>query len=80
MRGIGQSPHRIHTTGIWAYATPINPQAAGDINTTLSIQQTQTQRGYTIWWAYQDHDTLFPEPGHIGFYDVQQSQKLEHKK
>ena len=53
-----------------AYATPINPQAAEDIKTALSIQQAQTQtphrntqRGYTIWWAYQDHETLDPKPG-----------------
>ena len=52
------------------YATPINPQAAEDIKTTLSIQEAQTQTlhrntqpGYTIWWAYQDHDTLTPQPG-----------------
>ena len=53
--------------GLWAYATPINPQAAEDIKTALSIQQAQiqtphrnNQRGYTIWCAYQDHDTLTP--------------------
>ena len=41
-----------------------------DIRTALSIQQAQTptpqrntQQGYTIWWAYQDHDTLTPKPG-----------------
>ena len=52
------------------YATPINPQAAEDIKTALFIQQAQTQtphgntqRGYTIWWAYQEHDTLTPQPG-----------------
>ena len=70
IRGVGQAPHGIHTPGLWAYATPINPQAAEDIKTALSIQQARTQiphrntqRGYTIWWAYQDHDTLTPEPG-----------------
>ena len=70
IRGVGQAPHGIHAPGVWAYATPINPQAAEDIKTTLSIQQAQTQtphrntqRGYTIWWAYQDHDTLTPQPG-----------------
>ena len=69
MRGVGQAPHGIHAPGVWAYATPINPQAAEDIKTALSIQQAQTQtphrntqRGYTIWWAYQDHDTLTPQP------------------
>ena len=69
MRGVGQAPHGIHAPGVWAYATPINPQAAEDIKTALSIQQAQiqtphrnTQRGYTIWWAYQDHDTLTPPP------------------
>ena len=69
-RGVGQAPHGIHTPGLWAYATPINPQAAEDIKTALSMQQAQiqtphrnTQRGYTIWWAYQDHDTLSPQPG-----------------
>ena len=70
VRGVGQAPHGILTPGLWAYATPINPQAAEDIKTALSIQQAQTQtphrntqRGYTIWWAYQDHDTLTPQPG-----------------
>ena len=70
IRGVGQAPHGIHAPGVWPYATPINPQAAEDIKTALSIQQAQTQtphhntqRGYTIWWAYQDHDTLTPKPG-----------------
>ena len=70
IRGVGQAPHGIHTPGLWAYATPINAQAAEDIKTALSIQQAQTQtphrntqRGYTIWWAYQDHDTLTLQPG-----------------
>ena len=70
VRGVGQAPHGIHTPGLWAYTTPINPQAAEDIKTALSIQQAQTQtphrntqRGYTIWWTYQDHDTLTPQPG-----------------
>ena len=70
IRGVGQAPHGIHTTGVWAYATPINPHSAEDIKTALSIRQAQTQtphrntqRGYTIWWAYQDHDTLTPQPG-----------------
>ena len=70
IRGVGQAPHGIHAPGVWAYATPINPQAAKDIKTALSIHQAQTQtphrntqRGYTIWWAYQDHDTLNPQPG-----------------
>ena len=69
VRGAGQAPHGIHTPGLWAYATPINPQAAEDIKTALSIQQAQTrtphrntQRGYTIWSAYQDHDTLNLQP------------------
>ena len=69
VRGVGQAPHGIHTPGLWAYATPIDPQAAEDIKTALSIQQAQTktphcntQRGYTIWWGYQDHDTLTPKP------------------
>ena len=70
IRGVGQAPHGIHAPGVWAYATPINPQAAEDIKTALSIQQAQTQtpqrnnqRGYTIRWAYQDHDTLTPQTG-----------------
>ena len=70
IRRVGQAPHGIHAPGVWAYATPINPQAAEDIKTALSIQQAQTQtphrntqRGYTIWWAYQDHDTLTPQTG-----------------
>ena len=70
IQGVGQAPNSVHAPGVWAYATPINPQAAEDIKTALSIQQTQTptshrntQRGYTIWWAYQDHDTLTPQPG-----------------
>ena len=70
VRGVGQAPHGIHTPGFWAYTTPINQQAAEDIKTALSIQQAQTQtlhcnteRGYTIWWAYKDHDTLTPQPG-----------------
>ena len=70
VRGIAQAPHGIHDPGIWAYATPISPQAAEDIKATLSIQQPQTrtphrnaQRGYTIWLAYEDHDTLNPKPG-----------------
>ena len=57
-RGVSQAPHGIHTPGLWAYATPMNPQAAEDIKTALSIQQAQTQtphrntqRVYTIWWA-----------------------------
>ena len=69
IRGVGQAPHGIHAPGVWAYATPVNPQAAEDIKTALCIQQAQTQtphrntqRGYTIWWAYQDHDTLTPQP------------------
>ena len=68
VRGVGQASHGLHTPGFWAYATPINPQAAEDIGTVLSIQQAQTQtphrntqRGYTIWWVYQDHDTLTPQ-------------------
>ena len=55
---------------MWAYTTPINPQAAEDIKVTLSIQQAHTQtthrntqRGYTIWWAYQDNDALTPQLG-----------------
>ena len=66
--GVGQAPHGIHTPGLWAYTTPINPQAAEDVRTALPIQQAQTQtshrntkRGY-IWWAYQEHDTLSPQP------------------
>ena len=69
IQGVGQAPQGIHTPGLWAYATPINPQAAEDIKTALSIQQAQTQtphrntqRGYTIWWAYQDQKTLTPPP------------------
>ena len=42
-RGVDQAPHGIHTPGLWAYATPINPQAAEDLKTALSIQQAQTQ-------------------------------------
>ena len=60
----------MHTPGLWAYETPINQQAAEDIGVTLSIKQVWTgtphrnrQRGYTIRSAYQDHDTLIPEPG-----------------
>ena len=67
---VAQAPHGIHTPGLWAYATPISPKAAEDITTTLSIQQAvtqtphrNTQRGYTIRWAYQDNDTLAPQPG-----------------
>ena len=67
VQGVRQAPHGIHTPKLLAYATPINPQAAEDIRTALCIQQAQTQtprcntqRGYTIWWAYQDHDTLTP--------------------
>ena len=48
----------------------MNSQAAEDIKTALFIQQAKTQtphrntqRGYTIWWAEQDHDTLTPQPG-----------------
>ena len=70
IRGVGQAPHGIHTPGLWAYATPLNPKAAEDIKTALCIQEAQTQtphrnaqRGYTIWWAYQDQDTLVPQPG-----------------
>ena len=69
VRGVGQAPHGIHTPGLWAYATPVNPQAAEDIKTALYIQQAQsqtphcnTQRGYTIRWAYQEQDTLAPQP------------------
>ena len=69
VRAVVQATHGIHIPGLLAYITPINPQAAGDIKTALSIQQAQTrtphrntQRGYTIWWAYQDHDTLTPKP------------------
>ena len=36
--GVGQAPHGIHTPGLWVYATPINPQAAEDIRTALSIK------------------------------------------
>ena len=70
IRGVGQAPHGIHIPGVWAYTTPMNPQAAEDTRTALFIQQAQTQtphrntqRGYTIWWAYQDHNTLTPLPG-----------------
>ena len=70
IRGVGQAPHGIHTPGSLAYATPINPQAAEEARTALSIQQAQMQsphpnaeRGYTIWWAYQDHNNLTPQPG-----------------
>ena len=70
VRGVGQAPYGIHTPGLWAYATPTNPQAAEDIRTGLSIQQARTQtphrntqQGYTIWWAYEHHDTLTPPPG-----------------
>ena len=69
VRGVGQAPHGIHTPGLWAYARAINPQAAEDVKTALSIKPGQTQtphriteRGYTIWWAYQDDDTLTPQP------------------
>ena len=27
------------------------------------LQHPNTGRGYTIWWAYQDHDTFTPQPG-----------------
>ena len=27
------------------------------------MEKGNTQRGYTIWWAYQDHDTLMSQPG-----------------
>ena len=61
VRGVGQAPDSIHTPGLCAYSTTINPQAAEDIRTALSIQEAQTQtlhrntqRGYTNWWAYQD--------------------------
>ena len=56
IRGVDQALHGIHTPGLWAYATPINPQTVEAIKTALSIQQAQTQtphrntqRGYTIW-------------------------------
>ena len=38
VQGVGQAPHGIHTPGLWAYGTPINPQAVEDIKTALSIQ------------------------------------------
>ena len=70
VQGVGQAPHGIHTPGLWAYTTPIYPQAAQDIKTALSIQKAQTQtphrntqRGYTIWWAYHDHDTVTRQLG-----------------
>ena len=70
VRGVVQAPHGIHTPGLWAYTTLISPQAAEVIRTALSLQQAQThiphrntQRGYPICWAYQDHDTLTPKPG-----------------
>ena len=70
VRRIPQAPYGIHTPGLSACTTPINPQAAKDIKATLSIRQAQTktphrnaQRGYTIWWAYEDHDTLTHQPG-----------------
>ena len=69
MSGIVHAPHGIHTPELWAYTTPISPQGAEDIKATLSIQQAptqtphrNTQRGYTIWWAYQDNDTLILQP------------------
>ena len=37
VRGVGQAPYGIHSPGLWAYATPINAQAAEDIKTALSI-------------------------------------------
>ena len=43
VRGVGQATNGIHTRGLWAYATPVNPQAAEDIKTALSIQQARTQ-------------------------------------
>ena len=65
--GVAQATHGIHTPGSWEYTTPLNAQAAEDIRTALSIQEAQTQtphcnteRGYTIWWAYQDHDSIIP--------------------
>ena len=46
----------------------MSPQAAEDIRTALSIQQAKTQtphhntqRGHTIWWAYQDQNTFIPK-------------------
>ena len=69
VRGRAQAPHGIHILGLWASATPITPQAAEGIKATVSIQQAKTQtphpnaqRGYTIWLAYQDHDTITPKP------------------
>ena len=35
--GVGQAPHGIHNPGLWAYATPKNPQAAADIKTALGF-------------------------------------------
>ena len=58
VQGVAEAPHGIHTPGILAYATPMNPQAAEDLRTALSIQQAETQtphrntqRGYPIWGA-----------------------------
>ena len=69
VRGVFQGRHGVHTPGLWGDATPMSPQAAEDIRTALSIQQAQnqtphrnTQRGYTISWAYQDSDTLTHPP------------------
>ena len=37
--GRAQAPESIRTPGMWAYVTPVSPQAAEDIKATLSIQQ-----------------------------------------
>ena len=70
VQGNAHAPHGIDAPEFWASATPKSPQATEDIRTSLSIQQAQTQtphrntqRGYTIWSAYQDQDTLSPQPG-----------------
>ena len=47
VRGIAQAPHGIHSPGLWAYATPISPQAAENIKATLSIKADTDAKPHT---------------------------------
>ena len=53
VRGVGEPPHGIHTPGLWAYATPINPQAAEKVGNC------------TIHQASPDPDPALPHPARL---------------
>ena len=64
IQGVGQAPQGIHSPGVWAYATPMNPQAAEDIKTALSIQQAQNPNPAPQHPTRLHHLVGIPRPRH----------------